>query len=40
MTVTPADRAAWAGAVPAVVRALVPRWRRRLYVPRAGALVD
>lgn len=39
MAVTPADRAAWAGAVPAVVRALIPRWRRRLYVPQAGALV-
>lgn len=39
MAVTPADRAAWADAVPAVVRALIPRWHRRLYVPQAGALV-
>lgn len=39
MVVTSADREAWSVAVPAVVRALIPRWRRRLYVPQAGALV-
>ncbi|GAB0493048.1 hypothetical protein MMPV_004320 [Pyropia vietnamensis] len=39
MAVTSADREAWSVAVPGVVRALIPRWRRRLYVPQAGALV-